>query len=71
VNECEICLEPDSAMVIITIQLPEVPPNPIDLCDECLRLVFGAMMDRYKAAIEEHNVEVRGLMRVLGFEVPS
>jgi hypothetical protein len=71
VNECEICLEPDSAKVIVTIQLPEVPPHPIAFCDECLCLVFTAMVGRYNMAVREHNEEVRGIMRVLGLEVPS
>lgn len=68
--ECEVCLEPDSAVSTVTFETPENPSTPVAFCPECLRLVFGAMVDRYNAAIDEHNEAVRGIMRVLGVEVP-
>lgn len=68
-TECEVCLEPD-AVTTVTFETPENPPVPVRFCPECLRLVFGAMVDRYNSAVEAHNEAVRGIMRVLGLEVP-
>lgn len=69
-TECEVCLEPD-AKVTLTIQLPELPPHPIAFCDECLRLVFQAMVGRYNAAVDEHNETMRRFFRLLGAEMPA
>lgn len=71
VPDCEICLEPDSGHALVTIEVPEQDPCPINFCRECLQLVFEAMVVRYNAAVTENNESVRQFMRMFGIEKPT
>lgn len=69
-TECEVCLEPDAEFTI-TVTAPDTEPCAIDFCRDCTALVFGAMVVRYKAAVEGQRKSMREFYRILGIEVPS
>lgn len=63
-DECEVCMTPTN--VLTTVRFDDT--IDVKYCQECLKAVFAAMIERWNAAIAANNAAVAEFMRSIGLD---